>query len=336
MSSKMFVIDSAPASPGARSAWSPLLPCLLLLGCGEGPPPPVLVDEAAHHAEVMAFHEARVAELAAPDSWLSLIALHWLEEGETTLGASDENDLILPGEATAPRVGRVTLQDSTVRFVAEPGVRVIRGVDSTLSLPAGSGAFPPDTTLDAPVSDALLGNVAPGQATVLRHGSVNWILVRRGDDYALRVRDNANPVYEEFTGIDRYPVDAGWRLTARWVPHEKTVTVPNVLGTASEQTSPAYVEFWVDGTRHTLDVTGDPDADRFMMVFADESSGDGTYGGGRYMWFSAPDDQDRVVLDFNLSYNPPCVWSDYATCPLPSRDNRLGVRVEAGEKDWAH
>lgn len=337
MSRQMPSLRSVGVGRIIPSAFAPvLLGTLLWVGCGDGPPPPVPVEEAAHREAVMSFHDARVAELSAPDSWLSLIALHWIEEGETTLGADPGNDLVLPGENTAPRVGRVTLQDSTVRFVAEPGVRVLQGVDSTLSLPAGSGAFPPDTTVDSPVAEAVLGNVGPGQATVLRHGAVNWILVRRGSEFALRVRDNAHPVYEAFSGIDRYPVDPAWRLTARWVPHEKTVVVPNVLGTASEQSSPAYVEFWVNGDRHVLDVTGDADADRFMMVFADETSGDGTYGGGRYLWFSAPDEQNRVVLDFNLAYNPPCVWSDYATCPLPTRDNRLALRVEAGEKDWRH
>jgi uncharacterized protein (DUF1684 family) len=73
-----------------------------------------------------------------------------------------------------------------------------------------------------------------------------------------------------------------------------------------------------------------------MMVFADGTSGRGTYGAGRYLWFDAPDEQDRVVLDFNRAYNPPCVWTGYAVCPLPSRDNRLAVAIEAGEKDWTH
>ncbi|MDH3222097.1 MAG: DUF1684 domain-containing protein, partial [Gemmatimonadota bacterium] len=248
-------------------------------GCGDRRPEPIPVDAAAHEAAVESFHAARAAELAAPDSWLSLIALHWLPEGETTIGSDPGNDLVLPGEGTASTVGRVILQDSTVRFLAEAGVRVIQGVDSTLSLPAGSGALPPDTLGDRVVREATLGNVGPGQSTVLRHGPVNWILVRRGDEYALRVRNNRSPVYNAFKGIDRYPISTGWRLTARWVPHEKTVVVPNVLGTASEQVSPAYVEFWIDGEHHTLDVTGDAADERFMMVFADETSGDGTYGG---------------------------------------------------------
>lgn len=301
-----------------------------------GPPPEIPADPAEHGAAVMAFHDGRVAELEAPDSWLSLIALHWLPEGETTLGSDPGNDLVLPSGKAAPRVGRIVRTGGEVRFVAEPGVRVTMGVDSTLSLPAGSGAFPPDVTGDPVVTDELLGSAGPGKSIVMRHGPINWILVSRGDEFALRVRDNESPNYDDFHGIDRYPTSPAWRITARWVPHDKVVLVPNVLGTSSESQSPAYLEFWIDGERHTLDVTGAPDDERFMMVFADGTSGAGTYGGGRYVWFDAPDEDGRVVVDFNIAYNPPCVWTGYATCPLPTRDNRLSVDVEAGEKDWAH
>ncbi len=233
-------------------------------------------------------------------------------------------------------MGTVIREDDEVRFVAEPGVTVTSGIDSTLSLPAGSGAFPPDVSGDPVVTEETLGSVGPGKSVVLRHGPLNWILVSRGEEQALRVRDNESPVYDAFDGIERYPTSTDWRVTARWVPHDKTVMVPNVLGTSTETESPAYLEFWIDGERHTLDVTGDPDSDRFMMVFADATSGNGTYGGGRYLWFDAPDEEGRVVLDFNLAYNPPCVWTGHATCPLPTRDNRLDVAVEAGEKDWVH
>lgn len=301
-----------------------------------GPPEAIPVDAAAHTAEVSRFHEARVAELDAPDSWLSLIGLHWLPEGETVIGADATNDIVLPEGRAAPVVGRLIRSGSDVRFVTESGVSVTQGVDSTLSLPAGSGAFPPDVSNDPLVTDEALGSAGPGKSVVMRHGAINWILVTRGDDVALRLRDNESPNYDGFTGIDRFPISTEWRVTARWVPQEKTVMVPDVLGESSASESPAYVEFWIDGERHTLDVTGAPDAERFMMVFADGTSGSETYGGGRYMWFDAPDADGRVVLDFNLAYNPPCVWSGYATCPLPSRDNRLTVDVAAGEKDWAH
>ena len=304
--------------------------------CSSGPPDPVPMDPEAHAEAVADFHAARVAELEAPDSWLSLIGLHWLPEGETSLGSAPENDIVLSAAKADPVVGRVVRSGEEVRFVAEPGVTVTEGVDSTLSLPAGSGAIPPDVSGDPAIEEGVLGSAGPGKSVVHRHGPINWILVSRGDDRALRVRDNESPGYDDFHGIDRYPTSPDWRVTARWVPQEKTVLVPDVLGGSSETVSPAYLEFWIDGARHTLDVTGDPDSDRFMMVFADATSGNGTYGGGRYLWFDGPDEAGRVVLDFNLAYNPPCVWTGYATCPLPTRDNRLAVAVEAGEKDWIH
>lgn len=325
------------AAPRSGSAGPvPALVAALAFAACERPPEPVPVDPDVHRAAVEAFHAAREAELRAPDSWLSLIGLHWLEEGETTLGADSANDIVLPAGKAPAVLGTVTLHDSVATFRAAPGVEVTVGIDSTLSLPAGSGAIPPDVSRDPVVREAVLGSAGPGKSRVVRYGPLNWILLRRGDRFALRVRDNTSPVYDAFHGIDRYPTDLRWRLTARWVPHEKTVAVPNVLGTVSEEPSPAHLAFRVGGREYTLDVTGDADAERFMLVFADGTSGRTTYGGGRYVWVDAPDEQGRVVLDFNLAYNPPCVWTPYATCPLPSRDNRLPIAVEAGEKDWKH
>lgn len=324
---------SARARTGASAATA-----LVLLACSacSGPPDPIPVDPEAHRAEVQRFHDARVAELAAPDSWLSLIGLYWLQEGELTLGADPASDVVLPADKAPPRLGRLVRTGDEVRFVAEPGVRVTSGIDSTLALSAGSGAFPPDVSGDPAITDEALGSAGPGKSIVHRHGPLNWVLMTSGDQLALRVRDNESPNYDDFHGIDRYPISVEWAVTARWVPQEKSILVPDVLGGAAEAVSPAFLEFWIGGERHTLDVTGEPGADRYMMVFADGTSGRGTYGAGRYMWFDAPDEQGRVVLDFNKAYNPPCVWTGYAVCPLPSRDNRLAVAIEAGEKDWAH
>ncbi len=303
-------------------------------GC-ERPPSPISIEPEVHEARVLAWVERRLSELAAPDSWLALIGLHWLPEGSTTLGSAPGNDIVLP-EPAAPLVGRAVRQDTVVRFLVEPGVLVTQGIDSTLSLPVATGARPPDVSGDPAVREATLGDPAPQHHTVLRHGELNWILVRRGDRVALRVRDNASQNYEGFIDIRRYPTSAEWYVTARWTPQRKTVAVPNVIGTVTDTPSPAVLEFWVDGTKHTLDVVGRPDDGRYMLVFADATSGVETYGGGRYLWIDEPDQDARVVLDFNLAYNPPCVFTPFATCPLPTRDNRLAVRVEAGERAWRH
>jgi uncharacterized protein (DUF1684 family) len=311
---------------------------LLALTACDRPPPPVPVDPVAYRASVEAWFARREAELRAPDSWLSLIALDWLPQGETTIGAAPDNGVVLPAGKAPDHVGRIVVSGESARFVADSGVAVTRGVDSTLAAPEGSiGAIPPDVAHDPMVAGAdLTEDLGPGKFVVLRVGSINWIAIRRGDRVALRVRDDDSEEYQVFQGIQRYPVSTDWRITGRWVPDEKTVRVPNVVGMVTEQASPARVEFWIGGVRRALDVVGPPDHGRYMLVFADATSGEDTYGGGRYLWIDPPDPQGRVVLDFNLAFNPPCAWTPYATCPLPTRDNRLDIAVEAGEKTPQH
>jgi len=312
---------------------------VLAAACGESPPDPIPVDAAQQAAAVQAFADARASELSAPDSWLSLIGLHWLAAPVVTMGSAADNDIVLPKAAPA-HLGRFISDDQSVTFRAAPGMTVVQGVDSTLDLPAGTGALSRDTTGDPEVAGALMTqDVGSGKFVVLRHGPINWIIIRRGKRWAVRLRDNAAERYEQFHGIDRYPTDEKWRVTARWMPHEKTVAVPNFIGTVSEVESPAELHFWLDGREMSLDVPGRPDHGRYMLVFADSTSGRQTYGGGRFLWIDGPADPERkgrVVVDFNMAYNPPCVWSEFATCPLPTKDNRLPIRVEAGEKNWAH
>ena len=253
---------------------------LVLSACG-GAPEPLHVDAGLHRSEIEAFAAAREAELAAPDSWLSLIGLHWLDQGQATLGASVGNDIVVPKEGAPAVLGRLLVDGTGVDFVAAEGIRITEGIDSTLNLTAGSGAFPPDVRGDPVVVEAdLTADVGPGRFVVLRHGALNWIVIRRGGRVAFRLRDNESAAYDKFHGIDRYPSSVDWRVTARWIPHEKAVAVPTVLGTVSQETSPAHLEFWIGGRRHTLDVTGDLDAEQYKLVFADETSGRETYGGG--------------------------------------------------------
>jgi len=171
---------------------------------------------------------------------------------------------------------------------------------------------------------------------VLELGSLRWYVMARQDRFAVRLMDAQSRVRTEFEGIDHYPVTLDWRVMARWDPYDpvKTIQVPNVLGTVREQASAGALVFEVDGATHRLDVHGDVGEERYFTVFADGTNGDTTYDGGRYVWVDAPDQDGWVVLDFNKSYNPPCVFTDYATCPLPTPQNRLPLAVTAGEKKY--
>jgi uncharacterized protein (DUF1684 family) len=110
------------------------------------------------------------------------------------------------------------------------------------------------------------------------------------------------------------------------------IEVPNVLGQINTQPSPGAVVFRVGGERLRLDVTGNPEGRSFSVVFGDETNGLETYGGGRFLTVDAPDENGNLFIDFNRAYNPPCVFTEFATCPLPPPQNRLPGRIEAGEK----
>ncbi len=179
---------------------------------------------------------------------------------------------------------------------------------------------------------------AQGDATVLRRGSVRFYLIQRGERVGVRVKDSRNPALLAFHGIDSYPVDLKWRFDARFdaYPAGKTIAVPNILGSVEQQKSPGAVVFVMGARELRIDAVTESGTEDLFLIFGDQTNGVETYGGGRFLYAAPPDKNGRVVLDFNKAYNPPCVFTPYATCPLPPKQNRLPIRVEAGEKNYAH
>ncbi len=110
--------------------------------------------------------------------------------------------------------------------------------------------------------------------------------------------------------------------------------MPNVLGTVEEMNSPGTLVFQVNGQEYRLDPVLESDSGPFFVIFCDQTNRDESYGAGRFLYVDPPTKDGRVVLDFNRAYNPPCAFSPYATCPLPPAQNRLKLRVEAGEKRY--
>jgi uncharacterized protein (DUF1684 family) len=117
-------------------------------------------------------------------------------------------------------------------------------------------------------------------------------------------------------------------VTARFVATPGKITIPNILGQKEEETSPGYAAFRWDGQEIKLYPTEEDG--RLFFVFRDLTTGKETYPAGRFLYADMPRD-GLVVLDFNKAYNPPCALNDFATCPLPPPQNRLKLRIDAGE-----
>ena len=276
-----------------------------LSGCG---------GESAYVKEIDAWHAARVDRLRSPDGWLSLVGLHPLAQGPNIIGSGDDAGVRFGG--TAPeRVGVLEVGDRCI-FFARPGAEVKRA-DGT---PAGRITMLTDMQDDT---------------TVIEVGTLSFFVIERGGARYLRVKDTDSTTRVGFSGIDRFPVDETWRVTARLVRHDppRTVSVPNALGQVTEETSPGLLFFELDGEPYSLTPTGEPGED-LSIVFADATTGGATYDGGRFLSADPPDEHGEVVLDFNMAYNPPCAFTPYATCPRPPEGNTLAVAVTAGEKTW--
>jgi len=262
-------------------------------------------------SEWNAWHADRIARLTAEDGWLTLIDLAFLEQRETTIGRDENADLRYTHVAD-DRVGTVIRSGEQVRFVAAPGATI--------------------TADGKPMESMTLTADDQGPPTVLRSGTVSITLVRRNGDLALRVRDNASPVRTNFRGIDRYPFDSSKRVAARVerAPAGTTVEVTNVTGYTSQEPLDVTLVFALDGHEHRL-VARESAPGKLFIVFGDTTNGAGSHGGGRFLDASIGAD-GFAVLDFNRAYNPPCSFTAYATCELPTAGNRLPVAIEAGEK----
>ena len=159
-------------------------------------------------------------------------------------------------------------------------------------------------------------------------------VIERGDELYLRVKDRDSAVRRSFTGVDRYPVDTRWRVSARLdTTTAGNIAVTSVLGQTEASACPGTLHFEISGLSYQLRPMGEPGKSLFI-VFGDPTNGHATYGGGRFLAADPPGPDGLVVLDFNRATNPPCVFSPYATCPLPSPENVLPVAVTAGEKMW--
>lgn len=284
----------------------------VFLGCQPAPEP---IDPATHRAEVEAWREARWTDLERPDGWLSLVGLLWLEDGHNTFGADSSNDVVYPPNA-AERIGGFDVHEGQVTMDVAPGVQVRSDGGVVQSLVMRSEA----------VTDSVVAEL----------GSLRWHVIQRQGRFAIRLKDSQSPTLLAFDGIDMFEVKARWRFVADFDRYDppKMIKVPNILGTVSDQPSPGAVVFRVNGKTFRLDVTTERGNPNYFIAFADSTNGFDTYGGGRFVWVDAEDEDGHTVLDFNRSYNPPCVFTDFATCPLPPRQNRLPLHIDAGEKDY--
>jgi uncharacterized protein (DUF1684 family) len=280
-------------------------------------------DQASWQRDLLAWRAQRATNLQAPEGWLSLIALGWLQEGDNTFGSAEDSRVQIAGKAPA-HIAVVHLEKGALRLL--PPV----------------GGFPKDLLLDGqPAKEQVLFADDADKPSKLTIGTITIIVIHRDDRFALRVKDLQAPTRTAFHGLRWYEPNPAYRVHARWIPYNppKTLDIPTVLGTTTHMPAPGAAEFTIDGKVVRLEpVLEDPKATDLFFILRDATSKTTTYGAGRFLYTDFPDhglnQPGELWLDFNRLYNPPCSFTPYATCPLPPPQNRLSVPIPAGEQRY--
>ena len=292
-----------------------LLAIFLLAACR----PEVALDPAAHENEVRKWQENRDSRLRREDGWLTLVGLHWLEPGPNLIGSAATSRVVLPPKAPE-MLGTLKLADGTVTLEPAPDADLLIGKNRV----SGPVRLRDDSDDDGP--------------TIVHAGAMNFQIIKRGDRFGVRVKDPESETRLGFKGLDYYPINQQWRIVSQFQPYQPARQIPitDITGMTSQSAVPGALVFDVDGQTYRLDAIAEEGSREFFVIFKDATSADATYPAGRYLYVPRPGVDGKIVVDFNKAYSPPCAFTPFATCPLPPPQNRLPIRIEAGEKYTPH
>lgn len=264
-------------------------------------------------AEIEGFRKARIDYLKSEEGYLNLAGLFWLEDGEFGFGSHPDNFIRFP--ATAPEF---------IGTFRREGDQLVMSVHDDVEVFVEGERIKTELLL-------FDGDTIRPQVSM---GSFEWFAIGRGDDIGVRLRDYNHPLINKLTHIESFPTDPEYRVAARWIDYEtpKVLKMPNQTGQIIDMECVGAFEFTLKGEKYTLEPVGELYEGEYFLMIYDETSGEETYGSGRYMYIAQPDSLNMTVIDFNKAFNPPCVFTEFATCLFPHEANRLPLRIEAGEK----
>jgi uncharacterized protein len=265
-----------------------------------------------YEAEILSWRQMMDDKLRAEDSWLTLTGLYWLNEGNNSLGSGDACDILLPQSAP-------TLLGSIIFHLGMAELQVTADVEVTVD------AVPTQTAV-------LRNDHDPLGASRVAIGAVSFNVIKRENQYGIRVRDNASPDRQNFPGRIWLPIDPSYKVTASFErhPEPRILQIDSSSGILLPTENPGWAQFELDGQPIHLEAFSSK-SEEVWFAFRDATSKTETYPAGRFLY--APLQADGTVLiDFNKAYSPPCAFTPYAMCPLPPKENVLSLRIPVGEK----
>lgn len=253
----------------------------------------------------------RMNALFAANGYLNLAGLYSLQSGEYTMGSSELNDFVFPDDFPL-EFGKIYIKDSIISF---------------------------DYFIEVKLKDSVkIQNISyniKDDNIFFSWKSYQWFIHSDPGVKAIRLRNLSHPMLKNKLDIDFFPPDKNMLIKGNFIKYNipKIRKSTNIIGAKFEEEIPGFITFKVDNKVFNLEPTVAPSGN-FFIVFGDKTNGSQTYGGGRFLYVNPPDKNGDVFLNFNKAYNPPCVFSSFTTCAIPSTFNTLDILISAGEKNF--
>lgn len=186
---------------------------------------------------------------------------------------------------------------------------------------------------------ALAGETTVGPLTgtageILQWGRIRIEVAARSGQIAVRPRDPESPTLVGYAGTSTFAPSQDWQVSAEFEARPRAdVTVPSAAGPDRVQhySSPGIARFRLGDETVELTLFGSFENDDLRAIFADATGEDLSFPAARFVDVDQAAD-GRLRIDFTRAVNPPAAYSAAATCPFPPPENRLAVRIEAGEQ----
>lgn len=270
-----------------------------------------MASKKEYENNILQWQAMKYEELTRENGWLALAGLYWLNNGRNLVGSNPMCEVVLP-ERGPTFLGLVEHKGKTIRLMVAEGVRV--KVNGRL------------------VQKAILKSSKEAKPSFITwNETLRMVVHEHAGKHAIRIWDNERTGRFSLPPLKWFPINKNFRIPARYTRYKKSQLMdhPDTFGDMIDDRIDGFVSFRFEGITHKLDVTETKRGTLFIK-FRDQTSGIETYPPTRY-YYTEKVKNGRVTLDFNYAYNPPCAFTEYATCIFAPPQNQLPFRVEAGE-----
>lgn len=268
--------------------------------------------QSEYDLELNKWKKERLSDIKSPYGWASVVGLYQMLDTVTYFGQNENNDFIF-----APTVYSSfgTLEKTDTGFYLN--------ANESSSIQVNEKSV---------THTRMLSDREKGGPTIASHHSIQWYFIERQDKAYLRVKDSLSIYRKKLSVIPYFESDKQWNIPAQFIAAESdSVVYDNALDMTFKDPIAGYLDFEINGKKQRLTAL-ENDGSSYFVIFADITTGQTTYGGGRYLYPLKANLEGWTYLDFNKAQNPPCVFTPYATCPLPPKENYLDSEIVAGEK----